>query len=474
MPATDRRSCAFPRFAPGLAFAGILAVGPSISAQSESTQSESAQSDHPARSPGEAIDAFLDARHDGALHAGGERVDALLAELRELGVVTPAELETALRAPRHEYPSAEALVGRTTTHEVECYHVDYATRYFLFVPKGYRADRAAPLVFVAHGGNSSMSPGRAGRVAQAYLRAYAPAMAKHLRAIVVAPASSRGWGQIGNSIALSVISDLQRRLHIDPDRIYVTGQSMGGHMAFRSALTIGDRFAAVSPQSGGYDFVAKRSIANLLAVPGYVTWGKREPYGIDKDSRTNAAWAKEHELDWVFVEKDGGHEIYADELPKVARFFADHPRDPRPARVYIRAGGAMKFTRTWGIKGWPEHEVRHEDRPLRWNLRHWLELTPRPDHKGALTADARYAGDNRFEITTDQVRELAVYLHPDMIDFASPVRIVVNGTERFAGKVAPDPRLMLALVREFDDRGRIWWARVRVEVPDDRPDPFGF
>lgn len=319
-----------------------------------------------------------------------------------------------------------------------------------------------------------MSPDRAGRVARSYLEAYAPAMAEHLGAVVVAPASSRGWGQIGNSLALSVISDLQRRLAIDPDRIYVTGQSMGGHMAFRTALTLGDRFAAVSPQSGGYDFVEKRSIANLLTVPGYVTWGKREPYGIDRDSRTNAAWAREHELDWVFVEKDGGHTIYQDELPAVARFFADHPRDLYRDTVYLRAGGEMKFTKTWNIEGWPEHTVHHQTRPLRWNLRHWLELTPCPEHDGPLTAFAHHAGDNRFEITCDQVRELHVHIHPRMVDLSAPVHIVVNGTERFAGKVDADPHTMLELAREFDDRGRIWWAKVRVEVPDDRADPFGF
>ncbi len=433
-----------------------------------------AQAEALPRTAAEVIDAWLDARHDGPLLPTPASTAALLAELRALGVNTPAALEAALRAPRHEYPPAAELLGKTTEHEVECYHVDYTTRFFLFVPQGYTPDRAHPLVFVAHGGNSSMSPERAGRVARSYLQAYAPAMAEHLGAIVVAPASSRGWGQIGNSIALSVISDLQRRLHIDGDRLYVTGQSMGGHMAFRTALTLGDRFAAVSPQSGGYDFVAKRAIGNLLSVPGYVTWGKREPYGIDKDSRTNAAWAQEHDLDWVFVEKNGGHEIYADEQPKVARFFGAHPRNLHRPEVYIRAGGAMKFTRTWGVKGWPEHTVRHETRPLRWNMRHWLELTPRPDHEGPLTAHACYVGKNRFEITANAVRELQVYLHPAMVDLAAPVHVVVNGTERFAGKAETDPRLMLELVREFDDRGRIWWARVRVEVPDDRPDPFGF
>lgn len=419
-------------------------------------------------SPAALVDAYLDQRCEAPAGA----TEALLAALAERGIDTAAAIEALLRAPRHEYPDAGDLVGRTTVHDVECYHVDYASRFRMFVPQSYDPAKPTPLVLVAHGGNSSMTPERAARTAASYLQAYRKAMAEELGAIVVAPHTSRGWGHIGNSLALSTVSKVQRMLNVDPDRIHVTGQSMGGHMAFRAALSIGDRFGAVSPQSGGYDFVAKETIGNLDSVPGYVTWGKQEPYGIDVDSRTNAKWAKEHGLDWVFVEKPGGHEIYQDELPAVARFFAEHPRDLYRPRVYLRQGGAMKFVETWKIQGWPEHVVHHETRPLRWNLRHWIEVAPRPEHDQPLAVMAKDLGDNRIEITCDQVRELFVHLHPRLVDFAATVVISVNGTRRFEGKVEPDLRHMLELCREFDDRGRISWARVRIEVPDDRPVPL--
>lgn len=421
-----------------------------------------------AQSPAELVDRYLDRKAEGTR----AETDALLAALRDQGHEGPAALETLLRAPRSSYPDASELLGKTTVHEVTCYHVDHSAKYRLFVPAGYRAETPTPLVVVAHGGNSSMSPERAGRTANGYLRAYAPTLSRDRGAIVVAPDTTRGWGQIGNSLALSTIADLKRRFHIDPDRVYVTGQSMGGHMAFRAALLIGDRFAAVSPQSGGYDFVQKGSIGNLSNVPGYVTWGKREPYGIDKDSRTNAAWAKQHGLDWVFVEKPGGHEIYRDELPKIATFFAEHRRNLYRKRIYTRLGGAMHFVKPWAIKGWPKHTVYHETRPLRWNQQHWLELTPRPDHKGPLLALAENTGDNRFEITTSQIRQLHVHLHPKMVDFDREVTIAVNGEVRFAGKVTPDPVHMLEHARAYDDRGKVFWARVSVSVESDRDVAF--
>lgn len=409
------------------------------------------------------VDAYIDARYEGDARATKQLLETLAAG----GVDEPAAIEAALRAPRHSYPDVAALVGKTSVHKVECAHVDYASEYLLFVPQGYSHEKATALVVVGHGGNSSMSPERAKSVAASYLEAYAKSFSDGMQAIVVAPASSRGWGHIGNSLILSTISDVQRRFHIDPDRVYVTGQSMGGHMSFRAALTMPDRFAAVSPQSGGYDYVAKNVISNLVNVPGYVTWGKREPYGIDKDSRSNAAWAKARGLDWIFVEKNGGHEIYQDELPAIAKFFAARPRDLYRERVYLRASGSMKFEKTWGVKGWPDHVVFSDKRPLRWNLRHWLEVVPRPDLEGPMTVVAQKLDGNRFEVVSDQVRALSIYLHPKMVDFERPVRIHANGKEVFSARVEPDPALMLELVREFDDRGRIFWARVTVNVDTD-------
>ena len=311
-----------------------------------------------------------------------------------------------------------------------------------------------------------MSQQRAEATARMYLQAYR-LMGAEMNAVLVAPASTRGWGQIGNSLILSTVSRIQRSLPVDPDRIYITGQSMGGHLSYRSALSLPDRFGAVSPHSGGYDFVEKQSIGNLLNVPGYAIWGVREPYGINVDNRTNREWAESHDMDWQFVEKNGGHEIYQDELPKVAAFFAERPRNMYPDQVYLRSGGHMKFVKTWQIQGWPEHTIYMDTRPLRWNMRHWLEVAPRPEHEGPLEILAENSGDNEFEITSNSVRGCTVFLHPEMVDFEKPVVIRANGDEVFNGRVEIDPALMFELAREFDDRGRVYAAKVEFQIETD-------
>ena len=127
----------------------------------------------------------------------------------------------------------------------------------------------------------------------------------------------------------------------------------------------------------------------------------------------------------------------------------------------------MKFVKTWGIEGWPEHTVLSETRPLRWNIQHWLEVTPHPDNTGLQVALAKNLGNNQFEVTTDQVRELTLYLHPHMVDFTKPIQITVNGKLHFNKLVQPDPALMLDITREFDDRARIFWAKVSVPIATD-------
>ena len=411
-----------------------------------------------------AVDAYIDARFEAEPDATAQ----MLKLLAKGGIVGPEDVEAAIRKPRASYPDTSDLIGKTSKHDVECYHVDYSTNFLMFVPEKLLQDKPVPLVVVGHGGNSSMSPQRAEQTAEMYLKIYAPIVSKEMGAIVVAPSSTRGWGQIGNSLIASTISKVSRMFPIDPDRIYLTGQSMGGHLSYRNALSQPDRWAAVSPQSGGYDFVEKKSIGNIINVPGYVTWGAREPYGINKDNRTNQKWGVDHNVDWVYVEKNGGHTIYRDELPKMSKFFLEHPRNLYRDKVYLRSGGNMLFEKTWGIKGWPEHKVYHETRPFRWNLRHWIEVEPRPDLKMPLEYLARNKGNNQIEITSNHVRKMRVMLHPKLIDFSKPVTINVNGKQLFSGMVKPDLELMLESVREFDDRGRIYWAAVDLEIGDDQ------
>ncbi len=363
--------------------------------------------------------------------------------------------------------------------DLQCEHVDYKTSMFLYIPKSYDPAKAAPLLMVGHGGNGAMSADYAKKAALIGIILWLPVVERN-GMILAAPLSERGWGSIGNSILFSAISRLQRELHVDPDRIYVTGHSMGGHLSWRSGLGLSDRWGAVSPMSGGYDYVVDKQVYRLVNVPGYATFGSQEPYGINDFDKKIAKWMAAHHFDWKLVEKQGGHEIFKDELPKVADFLLAHPRNLYRPRVYGTGGTGVLDTDPGKNELWHRQHTWNPDRPIDYSTIHWLRIIPLPKdtpaEKGSQRIWAENLGDNRIKITSQNARRLRIYLHPKMVDFSKPVEVVANGQTVFHEKVAPDLKTMLELVREFDDRGRIFYAAIDVDIPTDAaemPEPQG-
>lgn len=434
----------------------------------------------PAREPElrAALDTYLDLRDDAPETATTE----LVAKFVNAGV-TADMVETWLRAGRLQYPSVDELgdlLGRVSEDTVDCYETDYSTRMRVFVPEDYDPSKAWPLVFIGHGGNSAMSADYAWSTASSYMSAYRKALGVDGHRILVAPATTVGWNGVGNVLMFSAISKMARKFHIDPDRVYVVGQSMGGHLSYRAALHLGDRFAAFSPQSGGYDYAGATqggTISNLFITSAYVTYGQKafgELYDLEEVNILNRRWVEQHGYDWTFVSKQGGHDIYADEQPKVSAFFDAHTRDMYRARTYYKGWGALKFVREQ-LDTWDRGYEAIGNREFRWNMHNYLEVTPRPDMASGekQLSYGEVKPGNLIEVTTQNIQHLRVYLHPRMgIDLAKPVRIVVNGDELWNKVVADNMATMLDLTRKYDDRGRIFRAAVdldivtSVEVPD--------
>ena len=410
------------------------------------------------------LEALVDRRFDPALD-----VDAEAAGLAERGV-TPTTLERALRAPRAQIADLGIPPGKIVGRiPLACDHVDYETTFLLYLPQPFDPAVEHPLLVVGHGGNGAMDAGYAERAAIAGLRPWCRA-ADADGTILAAPLTERGWGAIGNSIVTSLIAKLRRAYRIDPDRVFLTGHSMGGHLTWRSALTMPDRFAAVSPMSGGYDYVERGVMPLLSNVPGYGTFGEREPYEIDVFNRRMRDWLGERTAyDWTLVEKAGGHEIFGDEIPKAAAFFADRPRDLYRRDVWAQGGRTFAWTNPGANPRWGREHAWNPTRPLPHGSFHAVRLLDRPDLPDGerQIARVRFGEDNVVDVRSKNVRQLTLHLHPRLIDFDRPVRVVANGTEVFAGEVQPSLADMLRLVVEFDDPDRVFWRTLRIEIPDD-------
>lgn len=116
-------------------------------------------------------------------------------------------------------------------------------QYLLFLPEGYEKNAEKwPLILYLHGGSA-----RGDDISQMKKLGLTEKVESdpNFPFIVVSPQCPKG--EIWTDVAAlgAVLDDVARRNRVDPDRVYVTGHSMGGRGALYAAHKMPDRFAAV-------------------------------------------------------------------------------------------------------------------------------------------------------------------------------------------------------------------------------------
>jgi predicted peptidase len=132
-------------------------------------------------------------------------------------------------------------------------------RYRLFKPPAYSRTNADPLVLFPHGGGAVRDFDDLLQCASPVF-AFGPArfasaeeQARHPAFVLVPWSGTRGWDEENARLILGLIGELRREFSIDPRRLYVTGQSMGGYGTWRMIMQHPDVFAAAVPVCGGGD-----------------------------------------------------------------------------------------------------------------------------------------------------------------------------------------------------------------------------
>ncbi len=154
-------------------------------------------------------------------------------------------------------------------------HVDY----WIYLPQDYDKQEKVPLLLFLHGA------GERGNDLNK-VKVHGPtkliAAGKNFPFIVVSPQCPEGrWWATHELVAL--IDNLESQYKIDPDRIYVTGLSMGGFGTWALADRIPNRLAAIAPICGGGNTVTARSFAKL---PTWVFHGAKDtvvPLSLSQD-----------------------------------------------------------------------------------------------------------------------------------------------------------------------------------------------
>jgi len=425
------------------------------------------------------------------LYAGDDSPGPALEDVPCEGVDDPVGLLKSCLARRwRDYGPGPAIEEHFTLPHLQAQRPDELLSFL--APPDYTPERAYSLIVLLHGGGSGTPRDTARRWLE---QSDAPAayhfgreLCEH-ELIAVAPSNlllptHKRWSNpLSDAYILDVIEEAMARYHIDPDRVCLLGQSMGGFGAYHVVQTIGDRFASVGAHAGAWYYGFWEGLAgvdfHLLhgredAVPGVRPRFTDVPF-----ARFAHAILSGYHLPHVYTEHAGGHS-FSDPLARqaatefIARAAACR-RNPIPDEVVTASRkGAFRlfdsphfFWLSVGKSHFGTFELDHleptESQPS-YCTTHFQHRRIRC--QGG-TVRARNHGDNTIELWTHNTYEVTVWLNPRMVDFAKPVRVVVNGVERFSDAVQPSLRTVVQSYARRRDPGMLFSARIDLDLKID-------
>ena len=187
--------------------------------------------------------------------------------------------------------------------------------YRLFVPDATARSKRLPLILYLHGGggvgqdNQKQISG--GNTAGTHAWTTTEAQRKH-PAFVLAPQfadseRTNGWAGVAGKV-IELLAAVSREFAIDADRVYVTGQSLGGYGTWDFITKHPDVFAAAVPLCGGGD---PSRIGAARTLPIWAFHGGEDPVVPVTESRAMVAALRRAGSSVKYTEyPDVGHNVW--------------------------------------------------------------------------------------------------------------------------------------------------------------------
>lgn len=332
------------------------------------------------------------------------------------------------------------------------------------VPSSYKGRKLWPLVIGLHGGGNGTG---SGDQHVGLLRGIDDA-------ILVCPTSvdlgiKYYWRNPKNEEMLALlIKKMKEIFPIDPDRVYLTGYSMGGIGVYYLAPRLNERFAAVSPGGGSWKTVFW---PQLLNTPVYLLHGKQDMRGkrfTDFPNAENAAKCLEeagcpYELRAV----DCGHRMIDSEQATMVEWLLKQKRNPYPKRIVHASPCAKDFMVPLSPSPpdrWLQIDSIGDEKLERMHSVSGggLDLKKTSVNMGIL--DATWVDENKLEITASNVKAFTVRLAEQLVDFEEPLRITVNDKIVFEEKVSSSLPYAMQYADEHRDLSMIFVGEVQIEL----------
>ncbi len=194
-------------------------------------------------------------------------------------------------------------------------------KYLLYKPKDYNDETPSPLLIFLHGA------GERGDDLE-LVKIHGPPKVIEggvdLPLIVASPqvALNEWWSP---STVVWLLKDVQSRLNVDPDRVYLTGLSMGGYGTWETATRYPTLFAAIAPICGRGDPALTERIKHL---PTWIFHGKKDTVVPFKHSKAMYDALKQYGNTEFTVYPEADHDSWTEsyENKRLYDWFLSHRR----------------------------------------------------------------------------------------------------------------------------------------------------
>ena len=346
----------------------------------------------------------------------------------------------------------------------------------LEVPADYDPARRWPLRVSLHGGVGRAAPGPGDPPARPLTNRIQSA-----GELVLHPRAWSGsewwtWGQVDNIAKL--IDRIKREYNVDESRTYITGISDGGTGVYFFAMRAATPWAACLPLNGQPLVLANPDsgaegqffASNLANCPLHAVNGGKDPlYPAASVSPLIAMFRRGGIAVDFQVYPEAGHDVswWPDERAKFEAFLAAHRRVAHPERISWATERTDRYNRfRWLVID--RLGQRSSDRPLpdvnKFAVDNGRELSLFSRSRQSGRVDITRTG-NTFEAETRGVSAFTLLLSPDVVDFSSPVRVVVNGRTVHESRVEKSVRTLMAWAARDNDRTMLYGAELKITVP---------
>jgi predicted esterase len=287
--------------------------------------------------------------------------------------------------------------------------------YRLYIPKSHPTP--APLVIAMHGtgGNENTlfdDP--------AYQHITLRQAAEKHGVIVVSP-HGRGiteYRGIGEHDVLSVLEEVRKRYPIDPERIYLTGHSMGGTGAAYLAMRHPDVFAAAAPLAAAYSYPwLARNLAN---IPTLWIAGANDDEFYHRGVAVGLERMRKFGANAVLESlPNEGHNGPVKDFNKVFSWLLKYKRDLHPRRYVYETDTPLHGCAFWTC----------------------LNAFATPGHTATIHAEA--PGGNRVNLTLANIAEFTFVPDSTFLDTTKAIPLAINGTLIWSAPIPLDKQLRI-------------------------------